>query len=335
MKLLVTGGAGFIGSNFIRYILRNYPDDSVVNFDKLTYAGNLENLKEFEGDKRYSFIKGDVCDYDAVAGASKGVDAVVHFAAESHVDRSIHSSHEFIRTNVFGTQVVIDAVRELGVRKMILVSTDEVYGDIEAPKKSKDGDAFKPSSPYSASKAAAETLAIAAIRTHEAPIMITRCTNNYGPHQFPEKLVPLFITNLLEGKKVPLYDGGTQIRDWLFVTDHCSAVDLVLRKGTLGEAYDIAAENEPEVTNREITVMVLELLGQDEGMIEPVSGLRPGHDQRYAVDSSKIRSLGWKPSVSLKQGLAQTVKWYQEHKDWWKRVKTGEYQEYYKKQYHT
>ncbi|MBI2636865.1 MAG: dTDP-glucose 4,6-dehydratase, partial [Parcubacteria group bacterium] len=310
MNILVTGGAGFIGSNFIRYILKNYPEDSIINFDKLTYAGNLENLREFKDDQRYSFVKGDVCDYDAVAGASKGVDAVVHFAAESHVDRSIHSGHEFIRTNVFGAQVVIDAVRELGIKKMILVSTDEVYGDVAAPKKSKDGDPFKPSSPYSASKAAAESLAIAAIRTHEVPIMITRSTNNYGPYQFPEKLLPLFITNLIEGKKVPLYDGGTQIRDWLHVEDNCRAIGLVLRHGELGEAYDIAAENEPEVTNREITEMVLELLGQNQNMIEPVSGLRPGHDQRYAVDSSKIRSLGWKPSVSLKEGLSQTVKWY-------------------------
>ncbi len=333
MKILVTGGAGFIGSNFIRCILKNYAGDSVVNFDKLTYAGNLENLRDIEKDERYQFIKGDVCDYDAVAGASKGVAAIIHFAAESHVDRSLHSSHEFIQTNVFGTQVVIDAARELSIPKMILISTDEVYGDVEKPRKSKDGDAFKPSSLYSASKAAAESLAIAAIRTHEAPIIITRCTNNYGPCQFPEKLVPLFITNLIEGKKVPLYDGGTQIRDWLFVTDHCSAIDLVLRKGMLGEAYDIAAENEPEVTNREITEMVLERLGQNNEMIEPVSGLRPGHDQRYAVDSSKVRALGWKPSVSLEEGLKQTVKWYQDNEDWWKRVKSGEYKEYYKRHY--
>ncbi|MBI1961321.1 MAG: dTDP-glucose 4,6-dehydratase [Parcubacteria group bacterium] len=333
MNILVTGGAGFIGSNFIRYILQNYLEDSVVNFDKLTYAGNLENLQEFKDDKRYSFIKGDVCDYDAVAGASQGVDAVVHFAAESHVDRSIHASHEFIRTNVFGTQVVIDAVRELGIKKMILVSTDEVYGDVEKPRKSKDGDPFKPSSPYSASKAAAESLAIAAIRTHEAPIMITRSTNNYGPYQFPEKILPLFITNVLEDKKVPLYDGGTQIRDWLYVEDNCSAIDLVLRHGTLGEAYDIAAENDPEVTNREVTEMVLDILGKGRDFIQDVWGLRPGHDQRYAVDSSKIRALGWKPSVSLAEGLKQTVTWYQGNEGWWKRVKSGEYQEYYKKQY--
>jgi len=333
MKLLITGGAGFIGSNFIKYILNNYPKDSVINFDKLTYAGNLENLKDMEGNEHYSFVKGDVGDFEALKKASQGVDAIIHFAAESHVDRSVHSSHEFIHTNVFGTQVVIDVVRELSIPKMILISTDEVYGDVEAPRKSKDGDAFKPSSPYSASKAGAESLAIAAIRTHDAPIMITRSTNNYGAYQFPEKILPLFITNLLEGKKVPLYDGGTQIRDWLYVEDNCRAIDLVLRKGKLGEAYDIAAENDPEITNKEITNMVLELLGKGEDMIEEVSGLRPGHDQRYAVDSSKIRSLGWKPSVSLKEGLEKTVKWYQENQDWWKHVKSGDYQEYYQKHY--
>jgi dTDP-glucose 4,6-dehydratase len=333
MKLLVTGGAGFIGSNFIRYILKNYPEDSVINFDKLTYAGNLENLKDVEKDKRYSFVKGDVTNTEEVKNASKDVDAIIHFAAESHVDRSVHSSHEFIHTNVFGTQVVIDVVRELGIKKMILISTDEVYGDIESPHKSKDGDAFKPSSPYSASKAGAEALAIAAHRTHVAPIIITRSTNNYGPYQFPEKLLPVFITNLLEDKKVPLYDGGTQIRDWLHVEDNCSAIDLVLRKGIIGEAYDISAENEPEVTNLEITKMILGILGKDEGMIEHLEGLRPGHDQRYAVDSAKVRKLGWKPSVSLKQGLEQTVEWYQENQDWWKRVKTGDYQEYYKQHY--
>ncbi|MAG28799.1 dTDP-glucose 4,6-dehydratase [bacterium] len=333
MKLLITGGAGFIGSNFIRHILKNYQEDSIINFDKLTYAGNLENLKEIESDKRYSFIKGDVTDVNAVKDACKGVDAVIHFAAESHVDRSIHSGHEFIHTNVFGTQVIIDVVHELKIPKMILISTDEVYGDIESPNKSKDGDAFKPSNPYSASKAGAESLAIAAHRTHEVPIMITRSTNNYGFYHFPEKLLPLFITNLLDNKKVPLYDGGTQIRDWLYVEDNCKAVDLVLRKGSIGEAYDIAPENDPEVTNGEITKMILAILNKGEDMIEPVEGLRPGHDQRYAVDSSKIRSLGWKPSVSLKQGLEQTIQWYQDNRVWWENVKTGDYQEYYKKHY--
>jgi len=333
MKILVTGGAGFIGSNFIRYILKNYPEDSVINFDKLTYAGNLENLKDVEKDKRYSFVQGDICDYKALRHASKNVDAIVHFAAESHVDRSIHSGHEFIHTNVYGTQNVIDAVRELKIPKIVHISTDEVYGDIEPPKKSKDGDAFNPSSPYSASKAASEVMVIAAIRTHDLPAMITRSTNNYGAYQFPEKILPLFITNLLEDKKVPLYDGGTQIRDWLYVEDNCKAVDLVLRKGNIGEAYDIAAENNPEILNKEITKMILDLLGKSEDMIEPVKGLRPGHDQRYAVDSSKIRTLGWKPSVSLEEGLKHTVEWYQQNRDWWESVKSEEYKDYYKKHY--
>ena len=345
MKILVTGGAGFIGSNFIRYILKKYPDDSVVNFDKLTYAGNLENLKDIENDKRYQFIQGDVCDYDGLCRAAEGVDAIIHFAAESHVDRSIHSSHEFLQTNVFGTQNVIDVVRELlpppspllgkggGVR-FVHVSTDEVYGDIESPKKSKNGDAFKPSSPYSASKAASEVMVLAAIRTHGVPAMITRCTNNYGPFQFPEKLVPLFISNAIEGQPLPLYDGGAQIRDWLYVEDHCRAVDLVLRQGKVGEAYDIAAENEPEVINRKITEIILTTLGKNKDLVEEVAGLRPGHDQRYAVDSSKIRKeLGWKPQVSLEEGLKQTIKWYQDNQDWWRRVKSGEYRQYYQSHY--
>jgi dTDP-glucose 4,6-dehydratase len=334
MKILVTGGAGFIGSNFVKYILKNYPEDSVVNFDKLTYAGNLENLKDIEKDERYSFVQGDICDYKALLDASNGVDVIVHFAAESHVDRSVHSSKEFLDSNIYGTQNVIDVVRELNIKKYIHIGTDEVYGDIEAPDKSKFGDHVLPSSPYSASKAAADMLVLAGIRTHDIPAIITHCTNNYGPYQFPEKLVPVFVTNALEGKKLPLYDGGTQIRDWLYVEDHCSAIDLVLRKGKIGEVYDIAAENEPEVTNKEITRVILDLLKLGEEMIEPVEGLRPGHDQRYAVDSSKIRKeLGWKPSVDLEKGLKQTVEWYKENKEWWERVKSGEYKDYYKKHY--
>lgn len=334
MKLLITGGAGFIGSNFIHYILKNHPQDEVVNFDRLTYAGNLENLKDIEGDRRYKFIKGDICDFDELLAAGQGVDAIVHFAAESHVDRSIHSGYEFIETNIKGTQRIIDAVRELKIEKYIHISTDEVYGDIAPPKKSKDGDAFNPSSPYSASKAASEVLVMSAIRTYEIPAMITRTTNNYGPFQYPEKIIPLFITNAIEGKKLPVYDGGGQIRDWLYVEDHCRALDLVLRQGKIGQCYDIAAENEPEVTNLEITKMILRLLKKSENLIEHVSGLRPGHDQRYAVDSSKIRQeLGWQPAVSLSQGLEQTVQWYLDNDPWWRNVKSGQYQDYYKKHY--
>lgn len=334
MKILITGGAGFIGSNFIKYILKNYRNDSIVNFDKLTYAGNLENLKDIENDSRYSFIQGDICDYEAIKSAAHGVDAIIHFAAESHVDRSIHSSHEFLQANVFGTQNIIDAVRELNIKRYVHIGTDEVYGDVEAPAKSKFGDNICPSSPYSASKAAADMLVLAAIRTHNIPAIITHCTNNYGPYQFPEKLIPVLITNALENKKLPLYDGGTQIRDWLYVDDHCSAIDLVLRQGKIGEVYDIAAENEPEVTNRKITETILLILNKDKNLIEEVSGLRPGHDQRYAVDSSKIRKeLGWQPKVTLEEGLEQTIKWYQANQDWWQRIKTGEYQKYYQKHY--
>ncbi len=333
MKLLVTGGAGFIGSNFIRYILKNYPEDSVVNYDALTYAGNLENLKDIETDDRYTFVKGDILDYDALHKASEGVDAIVHFAAESHVDRSIHSSDAFIETNVKGTQCVIDVVRDLKIETLVHVSTDEVYGDVSAPHKSDEQSTIWPSSPYSAAKAGSDMLVLAAIRTYQVPAMITRAANNYGPYQFPEKIVPLFITNALEDKKVPLYDGGTQIRDWLFVEDHCSGIDMVLRKGTIGEVYNIGAEQEPEVTNKELTHMILSLTKKGEELIESVTGLRPGHDQRYALDASKIRSLGWKTSVTLEEGLQQTVTWYQENQDWWKRVKDGSYQEYYEKQY--
>ena len=336
MKILITGGAGFIGSNFIKYILKNYPDDSIVNFDKLTYAGNLENLKDIEDDSRYSFVQADICDYDALRNASEGVDTVVHFAAESHVDRSIHSANEFIQSNIIGTQNVIDVVRELSIKKYIHIGTDEVYGDIEAPNKSKFGDHIFPSSPYSASKAGADMMVLAAIRTHNIPAIITHCTNNYGPYQFPEKLVPVFITNALEGKKLPLYDSGTQIRDWLYVDDHCSAIDLALHKGKIGEVYDIAAENEPEVTNKQITDVILDSLNLGQDMIEPVQGLRPGHDQRYAVDSSKIRKeLGWKPSVDIKEGMEKTINWYKENQDWWKNVKSGEYKDYYKEHYKT
>jgi dTDP-glucose 4,6-dehydratase len=334
MNILVTGGAGFIGSNFIRYILDKYPEDTIINYDVLTYAGNLENLRDIEKDPRYSFIKGDVCDFESLKSASKGVGAIIHFAAESHVDRSVHSSHEFLNTAIMGTQTVIDVIRALEIPKYVHISTDEVYGDIDAPGKSKEGDMLEPSSPYSASKAGAELLVMATKRTHGIPAMITRCTNNYGPYHYPEKIIPLFITNAFTNQKVPVYDGGMQIRDWLYVTDHCSAIDAVLRKGTDGEIYNISADQNPEVTNLELTKMILKACDKGEDLIEHVSGLRPGHDQRYALDSTKIRAeLGWKPNIELEIGLAQTVKWFKENENWWKRVKSGEYKEYYKKHY--
>ena len=333
MKILVTGGAGFIGSNFIHQILQQYPGDEIVNYDLLTYAGNLENLKRVEDDSRYSFVQGDICNREALQDAARGVDAIVHFAAESHVDRSIYSSDEFLQTNIIGTQTVIDVVRELQIPKLVHISTDEVYGDVKAPEKSHENSRIYPSSPYSAAKAGSDMLVIAAIRTHQVPAMITRGSNNYGPFQFPEKIIPLFITNAMTDNYLPLYDGGTQIRDWLYVADHCSGIDTVLRKGKIGEIYNIGAEQYPEITNEQLTHMILELVGKEKQLIKPVQGLRPGHDQRYSLNAAKLRALGWQPSVTIEEGLKRTVQWYQENQDWWERVKSGAYQEYYKKHY--
>lgn len=333
MKILVTGGAGFIGSNFIYQILQKYPDDEIVNYDLLTYAGNLENLKRVEDDARYSFVQGNICDHRALQDAARGVDAIVHFAAETHVDRSLYSSDEFLQTNIKGTQTVIDVVRELQIPRLVHISTDEVYGDVGAPEKSHENSRIYPSSPYSAAKAGSDMLVIAAIRTHDVPAMITRGSNNYGPFQFPEKIIPLFITNAMTDNHLPLYDGGTQIRDWLYVEDHCSGIDTVLRKGKIGEIYNIGAEQDPEITNEQLTHMILELVGKEKNLIKPVHGLRPGHDQRYSLNSAKLRDLGWQPSVTLEEGLKRTVKWYQENQEWWERVKSGAYQEYYKKHY--
>jgi len=334
MKLLVTGGAGFIGSNFILYWMKHHPEDYVVNLDALTYAGNLENLKEVEKNPQYSFVKGDICDPLMVKQAMMGCDMVVHFAAESHVDRSIMDPSAFVRTNVVGTQVLLDAARELNIRRFHHVSTDEVFGSLELGTSNKFSEAtpYNPHSPYSASKAGSDHLVRAYADTYGLPVTISNCTNNYGPFHFPEKLIPLAITNILEGKKVPIYTPGNQVRDWLFVEDHCRAIELILTKGKLGETYCVGGMSQ-DVSNLEVIKMILGLMGKGEDMTEMVAD-RPGHDVRYAIEWSKIHNeLGWSPSVTLEQGLQQTVEWYQEHQQWWKDAKSGEYKTYYEKQY--
>jgi dTDP-glucose 4,6-dehydratase len=317
MKLFVTGAAGFIGSNYVRHVLAE-SDDEVTVFDALTYAGNLESLRDLADDPRYSFVKGDICDRDAVRGAMEGHDQVVHFAAESHVDRSIVSPDEFVRTNCDGTNVVCDIARQVGVERMIHISTDEVYGSIDEGSFS-ESDPLGPRSPYSASKAGSDLIALAYGETYDLPVIVTRSSNNYGPYQFPEKVIPLFVTNLLDGKTVPLYGDGLNVRDWCFVDDNCAGVDLVRRDGTLGEVYNIGAGN--EVTNKELTYAILELTGADESSIEFVAD-RLGHDRRYSIDTSKVRALGWKPAREFAEGLELTVQWYRDNRWWWEPLKT-------------
>jgi len=334
MKVLVTGGAGFIGSNFILYWLEKHPQDEVRNFDKLTYAGNLENLKAVEKNPQYSFFHGDICDPESAAKALHGVDVVVHFAAESHVDRSILEPAAFVETNVVGTQVLLDAALKAGVKRFHHVSTDEVFGALrlDASEKFTEATVYNPRSPYAATKAGSDHLVRAYATTYGLPITITNCSNNYGPFQFPEKFIPLAITNLLEGKRVPVYGDGLYVRDWLYVEDHCRAIELVLQKGVIGETYCVGGIAE-DVDNLSVIKKILILLGKDESMIEFVKD-RPGHDRRYAVDFRKISTeLGWKPQHSFDEWLLRTVAWYKENSDWWKRVKSGAYQEYYKKQY--
>ncbi|MBU1179397.1 dTDP-glucose 4,6-dehydratase, partial [Patescibacteria group bacterium] len=309
MKLFITGGAGFIGSNFIRYILNKYPDYGIINFDKLTYAGNLENLRDADNNPNYQFIKGDICDKEAVRGALQGVDAIINFAAETHVDRSLMDDSDFIKTDIFGVRILLEAVKDLGIKKMIQIGTDEVYGDWENGGFAKENDLLKPSSPYSASKAGGDLLCLAYHRTYNTPVIITRSSNNYGPYQYPEKIVPLFITNLLEDKKVPVYGDGAQIRDWLYVQDNCEAIDLVLHKGELGEIYNIGANQNPEIDNLTLTKKIVEACGKDESQIEYIKD-RPGHDRRYAIDTEKVRALGWKPKITFEDGLTKTIEWY-------------------------
>ena len=331
MKILVTGGAGFIGSNFIHFFLDRYPDDTVINLDALTYAGNPENLREWREDERYRFVKGDIADAALVDPLVAECDAVVHFAAESHVDRSILGPEAFVRTNVFGTFVLLEAARKYG-KRFHHVSTDEVFGSLGRDDPAFDeATPYDPRSPYSASKAASDHLVRAYFHTYGLPVTISNCSNNYGPYHFPEQLIPLAITNILEGKKVPVYGDGRQIRDWLFVSDHCQAIDLILRQGRIGETYCVGGNGERE--NIWIVEKLLRLFGKDGSSIEYVTD-RLGHDRRYAIDFTKIRTeLGWEPSVSLEQGLQETVAWFQTNTEWWQRVKSGAYQEYSLKQY--
>ncbi|MCA9376040.1 MAG: dTDP-glucose 4,6-dehydratase [Candidatus Doudnabacteria bacterium] len=320
--ILVTGGAGFIGSNFVRYMLDTHKDIRIINLDKLTYSGRIENIEMHDTDDRHEFVQGDIANKELVEYVVKkyNVDTIVNFAAESHVDRSIHGGREFVRTNVEGVQVLLEVTRDMGLERFHQISTDEVYGDLEAGGFATEESLLVPSSVYSATKAAAEMLVMAFKRTHDTPVTTTRCTNNYGPYHFPEKVIPLFITNLMEDKKVPVYGDGGQVRDWLYVTDHCSAIDLVLQKGELGEIYSVSARNEPEITNLELTKTILKHLGKDESYIQEVED-RAGHDRRYAVEGSKIRELGWKPAVSFDEGIAKTVQWYKDNEAWWRPIK--------------
>ncbi|MVP01462.1 dTDP-glucose 4,6-dehydratase [Paenibacillus lutrae] len=332
MKLLVTGGAGFIGSNFILYMLKKYPEYQIVNLDALTYAGNLENLKEAEGNSQYQFIKADIADGMAVAKVfDQGIDVVVNFAAESHVDRSILEPDVFVRTNVMGTQVLLDAAKANQVKKFVQVSTDEVYGSLGETGLFTEDTPLASNSPYSASKAGADLLVRAYHETFGLPVNITRCSNNYGPYQFPEKLIPLIVANALEDKSLPVYGDGQNIRDWLYVEDHCSAIDLVIHKGKNGEVYNIGGNNER--TNLAIIKTILENLDKSEELITFVKD-RPGHDRRYGIDAAKITSeLGWQPQYHFESGIKETIEWYLQNKNWWENIRTGEYKDYYTKQY--
>ena len=329
MRLLVTGGAGFIGSNFVRHMLGKYPDYEIINLDDLTYAGNLDNLKDVEGNPRYRFVKGSIANADVVAALAPEVDAMVNFAAETHVDRSIHEPGGFIQTDVVGVYVLLEEARRHPMEKIVLVSTDEVYGSI-SDGSFREIDRLNPSSPYSASKAGGELLALAYQKTFGLPVCITRGSNTYGPYQYPEKVIPLFVTNALDDIPLPLYGDGMNVRDWLYVLDHCSAIDLVLHKGTPGEIYNIGGGNER--TNLDITHMILALLNKPKSLIKPVAD-RLAHDRRYSIDCEKIAELGWNSQQPFEEGMRLTVEWYAENEWWWRKLKSGEYLRYYKKQY--
>jgi dTDP-glucose 4,6-dehydratase len=332
-NLLVTGGAGFIGSNFVHYLLETYPSYVVVNLDKLTYAGNLENLEDIAGNPRYRFVKGDICDRGIVESIVKQnkIDAIINFAAESHVDRSILGTLPFIETNIVGTHTLLEVTQNLDVNRFLQISTDEVYGSVPPSTKFTEESVVNPSSPYAASKASADLLALSYYRTFGTPVMISRCSNNYGPYQFPEKLIPLMISNAIGDLPLPIYGDGLQIRDWIHVQDHCVALDRVLHIGRTGEIYNISAEDERK--NLSVVRLILKKLGKPESLINFVKD-RPGHDRRYAIRATKIRDeLGWSPSTSFEEGLQSTVNWYLEHQSWWESVRSGEYREYYRRMY--
>ena len=333
MKVLVTGGAGFIGSNFIRYILKAHPDWEVINFDKLTYAGNLDNLRDIDNDPRYSFVKGDICDQRVVEEtlARVGGGMVVNFAAETHVDRSIVSAGSFVQTDVYGTYILLEAVKKFGIAKYLHISTDEVYGSIDKGSFTEESN-LSPNSPYAASKAGGDLVVRSYFKTFNLPVIITRSSNNYGPYQYPEKLIPLFVTNALQGEKLPLYGDGKNVRDWLYVEDNCAAIDLVLQKGKLGEIYNIGGGSERQ--NIEITKFILKELKLPEDFIAPVKD-RPGHDRRYSIDCGKVKQLGWQPQTEFDDGLRKTVEWYKANKKWWLNIKekSKEFKSFYKEWY--
>ena len=319
MKILVTGGSGFIGSNFIKYMLNEHPDDAIINLDKLTYAGNPDNLKDVENNPNYSFVRGDICDQNLVDRLmqEQQIDHIAHFAAETHVDRSITDGSAFVRTNLLGTHTLLDSALRHGIDRFIHISTDEVYGSV-IEGSFKETDVLNPSSLYSSSKAGSDLLAQSYYITHNLPVIITRCTNNFGPYQYPEKLIPLFITNLLDDKKVPVYGTGQNVRDWIYVLDHCRAIDFILRHGEAGEIYNIGGG--AERTNLEITEKILEILGKDGSMIEYVKD-RPGHDFRYSLDCSKLKDLGWVPEYNFEDALEKTIRWYIGNEWWWRKLK--------------
>ena len=331
MKLLITGGAGFIGSNFIHYILGKYPHYKIVNLDKLTYCGNLDNLKKVENDPRYKFIKGDICDKEKVDEIfeKEKPDLVVNFAAETHVDRSILNPDIFTKTNILGTHILLEIAKKFKVKRFLHISTDETYGSLKSGKFRED-DILAPNSPYSASKASADLLVRSYYKTFSLPVIITRSSNNYGPYQFPEKVIPLFISNILENKKIPLYGTGKNIRDWIYVLDNCEGLDTVLHNGETGEIYNIGGGNEK--TNLELAKIILSELGKDESQIEYVDD-RLGHDFRYALDIEKVKKIGWQPRHSFEEAIKKTIRWYLENKDWLKKLKTKEFDKYYEKQY--